>query len=419
MHAILASFGTDGDVIPYIGLGARLRARGHRVTVAVPEGYEPLIAQEGLEFAPLISKAESDQLFLNPDFWHPIKGGLIGARWGAKLIGRQYDLLAQLAADRDAVLVASVAIFAARLVHDKLRRPLASLILQPWMIRSVIAPPILPGFTLPAGLPAVVGNAYWRTINGIGDLLTGREVNDVRRRLRLPPVRCVFDWWYSPQCVLGLFPEWYGPPQKDWLKQIRLCGFSHYGGSSKSDLPDALKDFLRSGEKPIVITFGTGMMHARDMYSACIDACRMLGKRAIALTKFPAQLPHPLPPGAMYCTFAPFQKLFPLCEAVIHHGGIGTISKAMAAGVPQLVLPIAYDQEDNARRAVGLGVAAMLPKGRRGGQDIANALSALLSARTRAQCATVAGFFGEIDGLDRAADYVEELQRLQPQGSFA
>jgi len=36
MHAILATIGTDGDVFPYVGLGARLRGRGHHVTVSSP-----------------------------------------------------------------------------------------------------------------------------------------------------------------------------------------------------------------------------------------------------------------------------------------------------------------------------------------------------------------------------------------------
>ena len=82
MHAILATMGTDGDVFPYVGLGARLRGRGHRVTLAGPETYQGLAAQHGLGFRCLVSQAAADEFLASPDLWHPIKSGLHGARWG-------------------------------------------------------------------------------------------------------------------------------------------------------------------------------------------------------------------------------------------------------------------------------------------------------------------------------------------------
>ena len=171
MHAILASIGTDGDVIPYVGLGAQLRARGHRVTLASSEQYRPLAEAHDLSFLPLISAAESDALLGNPDFWDPLKGAWVAARWGAGLIERQYALLAGAAADPEAVLAAVPALFAARLVQETHSRPLASVVLQPWMIPSTSAPPVMPGgLSLPPGSPRPVGDLYWRLIDVAGHL---------------------------------------------------------------------------------------------------------------------------------------------------------------------------------------------------------------------------------------------------------
>ena len=50
MHAILATMGTDGDVVPFVGLGERLRARGHRVTLVANE----LFAQRDDDGAPAL-----------------------------------------------------------------------------------------------------------------------------------------------------------------------------------------------------------------------------------------------------------------------------------------------------------------------------------------------------------------------------
>ncbi|HBI45795.1 MAG TPA: hypothetical protein DDY78_23520 [Planctomycetales bacterium] len=190
MHAILASIGTDGDVFPYIGLGAKLRARGHRVTLASHEHYRTLAAENGFGFLALVSDDETRACLSNPDVWHPLKNAAFLAQWGARLIGRQYALLAGLASDPEAVLAASPAVFAARLVQEKLSRPLATVVLQPWLIPSVSAPPVMAsGLTLPGWAPWPTGKLYWRLMDVALDLILGRLFNPIRVSLDLKPTR--------------------------------------------------------------------------------------------------------------------------------------------------------------------------------------------------------------------------------------
>lgn len=165
MHAILVTVGTDGDVFPYAGLGAMLRARGHRVTLVTNEQSRALATELGLDFRALLSEEEARGPLADPDFWHPIKGGPIAARWVAPYIHRQYALLDELSSDADSVLVASPGVVSARLVQETRGRPLATLILQPGLIPSVDAPPAMPGFTLPRRAPRWAGDLYWRLVD--------------------------------------------------------------------------------------------------------------------------------------------------------------------------------------------------------------------------------------------------------------
>src|SRR4051812_6846699 len=112
MHAILVTVGTDGDVFPYLGLGSRLQARGHRVTLVAGAEYESRAIAGGLEFHALVSVEESRALFEHPDFWNPRKTAPLSARWGLALLERQYHLLAGLITS-DAVFVANPGILAA------------------------------------------------------------------------------------------------------------------------------------------------------------------------------------------------------------------------------------------------------------------------------------------------------------------
>lgn len=98
MHVILATIGTDGDIFPYLGLGTMLQARGHRITLAAPECYRARAQAMAMEFCPLVTVAELEQLLADPHFWHPFLSGVISARWGAPLVLRHYDELARLVA---------------------------------------------------------------------------------------------------------------------------------------------------------------------------------------------------------------------------------------------------------------------------------------------------------------------------------
>ena len=75
------------------------------------------------------------------------------------------------------------------------------------------------------------------------------------------------------------------------------------------------------------------------------------------MTRYPEQLPNDLGDSARHEVYVPSHRSFPNCAAVVHHGGIGTCAQALAAGVPQLTMPLAFDQPDNATRLRRLGVA--------------------------------------------------------------
>jgi rhamnosyltransferase subunit B len=264
---------------------------------------------------------------------------------------------------------------------------------------------------MPDWLPRFAKRWQYRLANAlIIERILTRGLNAFRAEVGLPPVHDLMGgWWHSPQRVLGLFPDWYGRPQADWPPQIRLTGFPHYDGRPGAGLPPEVRDFCLAGPPPVAFTFGTGMMHAARFFRAALKACRLLGVRGLFLTRYAGQLPEPLPASVRHCPYAPFQELFPLCAAVVHHGGVGTTARAMAAGTPQLVLPLAYDQSDNAVRVQKLGVGDWLNVRHRTGAHLARALARLMTPAVRTRCRTVAEQFIRHDGLDVAADSLEEL----------
>ncbi len=408
MHALLVSVGTDGDIFPYVGLGAALRARGHSVTLVASGHYEPLARRHGFAFAALVSAEENHELFGHPDFWHPLKTAPLMARWGARFIRRQYGLLSKLVT-RETVLVANPGVLAASLVHETRGVPLANLILQPWMIPSSIAPPIMPGFTFLSRAPRPVWEVFWGGLGVVVNILIGRELNGLRAELGLKPMRRIFQNLLARELVIGMFPDWYGCPQADWPPQVRLVGFPLFDGGQDDHLPPDVLEFCGAGTPPVAFTFGTGMAHSAGLFGAALQACEILGARGIFLTKYRDQLPESLPASVLPCAFAPFQKLFPRCAAVVHHGGIGTTAKAMAAGTPQLIQPLCFDQIDNGMRMKRLGAGDCLRARRSDGKRIATALTALMTEEARTRCRGLSRRFDEVEAFGRSAALLEKF----------
>jgi UDP:flavonoid glycosyltransferase YjiC (YdhE family) len=408
MHVILATVGTDGDVFPHVGLGAALRARGHRVTLAAPEPYRARADAMRIEFCPLVTAAEAGRMLADPDLWRPLRSGAMMARWGGPMVPRQYAALAELAERPGSVLVANPGVLAARLVQEVLGTPTASLLLQPGLLPSSTRPPAMPGgLTMPAWLPRPLRRLYWLGVDAAGYALVAPPLNRARAGLGLPPVRRVFRWWLSPDLVIGLFPPWYAATQPDWPPQLRLAGFGRFDGA-RGELPEDVRAFCGEGPPPIAFTLGTGMRHAAGFFRTAVAACDALGARGLLLTKYPDVVPARLPPRVRHCAFAPFRRLLPLCGAVAHHGGIGTTAAALEAGCPQLVLPLAWDQPDNAARVATLGVGLTLGPRRRSGGHVSRALARLVAPDVRARCRAVARRAGGEDGLEVAAGWVEE-----------
>jgi UDP:flavonoid glycosyltransferase YjiC (YdhE family) len=249
------------------------------------------------------------------------------------------------------------------------------------------------------------------------DPLMGREINALRARLGLPCVRRpLYRWLHSPQLVLGLFPEWFAAPQPDWPPQTRLTGFPLYDDPAQQEIPKEVEAFLAAGTPPIVFTPGSAMKHGQQFFAESVTACGLLGRRGLLLTRFLEQVPDNLPEGIRHFDYLPLSQVLPRAAALVSHGGIGTVSQALAAGIPQLVMPMAFDQYPNAARLVRLGVARSFPAKAYRGPAVAQALADLLtSGEVANQCQAIAKRFHPRCPLEKACLAIEEFTEQSPQ----
>jgi rhamnosyltransferase subunit B len=412
MNVLLVPVGSAGDIHPYIGLGQALKERGHSVKVLTCGYFEPLVRRAGLEYVEVGTRDDYLRATNHPDLWDARKGFKVLVQIVLPLLRTLYDRIAEHYVAGETVMAASALAFSARIAQEKLGVPLATVHLCPMMFRSAYHSPVLPNLFQPDWTPR-----WWkRFVYYLADVLAidrvlGPPINQFRGELGLAPVRRIFDGWSdSPQRVLGLFPQWFGPPQPDWPAQTRLTGFPLFDESGVAEMPQPVVDFLYHGDPPVVFFPGSAMQRGENFFEESVAACQQLGRRGLLLTRFTEQLPRRLPAGILHAPYVPFSQLLPRAAVLVHHGGIGTAAQALAAGVPQLVRPMSFDQFDNADRLVRLGVGDCLSVRAYRGPEVARRLEHLLTAPTVGQrCQEVAQRLPADIGLEKACRVLEEL----------
>jgi rhamnosyltransferase subunit B len=402
VDVIVMPIGSHGDLHPFLGIATALRRRGHAVKFIANGYYESLVRALGLEFVPLGTAEEFLAVARDPDIWHWRRGMNMIGQTMIEAIPACHRAIMEHAVVGKTVLVYSTLAFGARLAQETLGLSGVSVHLSPAVFSSDYESPKLPG--IPAWLPRPAKRIAIHLAHLVADRIFGRPLNAYRKQLNLPPVRNFLrDWCHSPQRVIGLFPSWYAAPQPDWPKQTVLTDFPLFDEKEVTPLPEEVARFLDAGSPPIVFTPGSAMFQGQRFFAAAVEACGILNRRGLLLTRHAEQVPRDLPSGVIHAAYAPFSQLLPRSAALVHHGGIGSTAQAMAAGVPQLMMPMGYDQPDNALRVRRLGVGDWLSRRQFTGRRVARKLDSLLSRAIA--CRAVAEKF------DKASDPVAETVR--------
>lgn len=410
MKILVTPIGSAGDNFPMIGLGAALARRGHNVTVLTCGEFEPQVRACGLEYVEVATAHEYHERTRDPDVFHPRRGFPTVMAYMRDYLQRLMPILRDRVNPAETLIVAAATDFASRSLQDALGVPVVTVNFVPLMMRTVYALPTMSGTTNLSFLPRWMKRSLWWLVDRLMiDPVMNRAIQPMRDELGLPPVqRPMAGWVHSPLLTLGLFPEWFGPPQPDWPSQVRVCGFPRWEPPTEAGLPEAVTRLLADGQRPIVFTPGSANQNAQQFFTAAVDACTRLRRPGLLLSGYAAHIPDSLPAGVVHVPFAPLRKLLPRCGAIVHHGGIGTCAAALASATPQVITPLSHDQPDNAARLLRLGVGRRLLPRQVSGARLAASLRALLeSASVRADCDELARRCAAVDGLEVGAEAIE------------
>jgi len=391
---VLSTHMTNGDVLPFLRLASALRRRGHRATLVTHGAFAPLAEKAGIAFRGIDGPDDYTEIMkdlymmedpLNkPELYEAYQRKY----YSAEKFRQEYDILTELCQEDNSVLICKERDgFVAMIVSEMMRVPIVTGVLAPSYVTQL---------------------HIWEEL-GLDFAIA--LINSFRSDLGLTPVANWTSWMGAVQKNIGFWHESFDAAVEapEWALKVETVGFPLADAAEYEPLPGDLMDFIRAGEPPLLITGGTGKMIKPNFYEAAIEGVKLLGRRTILVTRHEEFVRSELPEHIRWYRILPLAGVYPLVGGVIHHGGIGTITGAMTAAVPQLALAADTDRPDNGMRIKHMGIGDYLPPLQWEPELIANAIRGIQTGAVKERCRQLAKVLAEHDTMSAASAAVESV----------
>ncbi|MCG8525797.1 MAG: glycosyltransferase [Opitutales bacterium] len=356
MKVLLTSHGSTGDIYPFIALGAQLVQDGHTVSFATAPLFEPEITAAGLRFVylpPDWGQSQFNEAMLKlTKARTTIETLQIIYRHTLPFVDDVVQILEREILDTD-VVVSSYLFPHYRIIAEKFQKPFAIVTFCHNVIPSDGAPPPHPlsKIPFPKFLRKYWVRANWKVSNKVVDNAINRVIGKRLKKIGIPQVK---DFLIQPADLsLVSVSKSLFEPEYPYSSKFKFAGYMRWQSETKPETLEYLEAIFEKGPIP-VLTFGSVTFKNKN---TVVD--RFLknwpSDKHIVVQKGWVGFTPPEPRENIHVIGSlKHDDLFPKASVVIHHGGAGTTSTALHAGVPQIIIPHIADQPFWANEVVRL-----------------------------------------------------------------
>ncbi len=355
MNITILTYGSRGDVQPFLPLSLGLMSRGHNVILAAPARFKSLVEEHGITFFPLAGDPEELSRRLNDagyNFLKQVRELMTHAVAIGTDVMRQTD---EACKGADLIIHTFTHAVGAHTLAREKNIPDVYVDLFPMFVPTGDYPNIsLPDF----------GSRVYNRLTHIASVqiswITSQlGFEQIRRRAGLPKRKLYFPFKDSPPrlrtLILCAWSPSLIPPSSDWDPHVHVTGYYFLPRNDSYLPPTELKEFLEAGEPPVCVSFGSMVNKNAEKIDVIIrESLKQTNNRGIILSGW-GSAKRESTSDLLYLESAPHDWLLPKCKMLIHHGGAGTTSAALRAGIPQIVVPFMADQPFWGSRVHGIG----------------------------------------------------------------
>jgi sterol 3beta-glucosyltransferase len=414
MKITIIAPGSRGDVQPNVALGKGLKDAGHIVRFLAGSDFRELVSAYGLEFfdlgSSMQSAAQGMQDLLEKGNFLKILASM--GQTAKNLVMQASQSGLEACTGSDLILAGIGGLFVGLALSEKLGISLIQAHYYPFTPTSefpnalVPLPPVhLPGWANRLTHQAAQ-QMLWQNYRS-ADTLARRKI------LQLKPTGFwgPFSALQQGQAVLYGYSAHVIPFPKDWDDFIHVTGYWFLDPPSGWEPPAELINFLQAGPAPVYIGFGS-MVNSRpgETTALILEALKRSGQRGVISAGWGRLENTQLPESVFMIGSVPFGWLFPQMAALVHHGGAGTTSMGLRAGVPAVITPFMGDQPFWGQRIYELGAGPKpIPRRNLTADNLAEAIHRAISdTAIREQAAHLGKLIQAEDGVGRAVEIIEK-----------
>jgi len=361
MKILIFTFGSRGDVQPYVALGEALKKAGHSVVLSTGQGFDAMIVRHGL--IPATLSIDFKAILARPDMADAMRsfsGKIRAWRTFRRTFQEHYrEMWAVAQQVRPDMILAHPKGFAAVQIAEAL-----GCVCVPTTLQPAFAPTTeFPNFLVSAHSLGALGNRLsHQAFHRLADWGQAQSLGDWPRTalgLNRGRARPFFDGYHprgKPVPRLHGYSRHIIPKPADWSGDHAITGYWFAEPDTTWRPPDDLRAFIENGPPPVYVGFGSMPSEdAERQTRIVVEALHQAGRRGVLASGWGGLAETAASRTVFSLESAPHDWLFPRCSAVVHHGGAGTTHEGLRWGRPTIICPLTVDQPFWGARVHGLG----------------------------------------------------------------
>jgi len=410
------TYGTRGDVQPYIALALGLMDKGHHITLAAPENFKDFVEGFGITFHPLYGNAEEG---MNS----PEAQSILQTENTIKLMKHFFKILHQFRGPLRKSYIDSIS-KVDFVIANLATLPILNAIAEKQNKKVALTyfmPPVVPTVEFPLSdfdffnspwynklTYKLTHIFYWRFVK--------KETNEFRKELGLPVLKENLVDYIGKQKLLDLycFSPTLIPQPKDWDENHKITGFLSVPNKYREnhpldEIPEALNTWLQQGGKPIYMGFGSnGIGNTEKFVTVINDILTKTNERILFCTGWALFGNLPVHKNLFVAKYVNHEVVLPQCKAGIFHGGAGTLATMLRNKLPVIIISFYTDQPTWGKIIERMKLGAHIPVKKLTSVGLLSAITYAQTEEVKRNVATMGQQIINENGLENAINEIEK-----------
>ena len=409
------TYGTRGDVQPYIALALALREKGHQVVLSAPGDFKEFVEGFDVPFFPLYGNAEA--IMNSPEGQRILKteNNIKLMKYYFKTVAGMKDPLRKSYFESisrvDYIIANAATLPIVSAIAEKQQKKVAY---------TYFMPPVVPTSEFPIEDLRLLNVGWYNKLTyTIAQRLFWQfvrsDTNEYRKELGLPALRENVLAYVDRQKPLDLycFSPSLIPQPKDWEDHHKITGFltvparereKHAYDTSSA----ALLSWLSQGDRPVYIGFGSnGVGNKEKFLSILYDLLEKTGERVLFCTGWSVFDTLPSHGRFFVTKYVNHESILPRCKVGVFHGGAGTLAAMLRHNLPVVVVSFYTDQPTWGKLVERNGLGVHIPVRTLTSEKLIAGIRAAQSAEIAQGVAAMGERIRNEKGTERAVDEIE------------